>query len=65
MCGLICALHTDRRGYLPHARQELYEAALSMLLTRRDDERDMFVQGDGIRLTELPRIQLLQRPRTG
>ena len=40
MCGLICALHRDRRGYLPHGRKELYDAALSMLLTRRDRERD-------------------------
>ncbi|MET8132782.1 NACHT domain-containing protein [Streptomyces sp. NPDC005251] len=64
MCGLICALHRDRRGYLPHGRQELYDAALSMLLSRRDEERDMFVRGsshDGIHLTELPQIQLLQR----
>ncbi|WP_216590205.1 NACHT N-terminal Helical domain 1-containing protein [Streptomyces brasiliscabiei] len=70
MCGLICALHRDRRGYLPHGRQELYDAALSMLLSRRDEERDMFphggpAYGDGgaheIRLTELPQIQLLQR----
>jgi hypothetical protein len=64
MCGLICALHRDRRGYLPHGRQELYDAALSMLLARRDEERDMFVRGsgrDGIQLTELPQIQLLQR----
>ncbi|MDH6214553.1 NACHT domain-containing protein [Streptomyces pseudovenezuelae] len=64
MCGLICALHRDRRGYLPHGRQELYEAALSMLLARRDAERDMVPQADrstGIHLTELPQIQLLQR----
>ncbi|MGW3494075.1 NACHT domain-containing protein [Streptomyces sp. NPDC001020] len=61
MCGLICALHRDRRGYLPHGRRELYEAALSMLLARRDEERDMFVQQDGIHLTETPQIQLLQR----
>ncbi|MFJ7968681.1 NACHT domain-containing protein [Streptomyces sp. NPDC096324] len=64
MCGLICALHRDRRGYLPHGRQELYDAALSMLLSRRDEERDMFVTGDGhdgVHLTELPQIQLLQR----
>ncbi|NGO13924.1 NACHT domain-containing protein [Streptomyces sp. HC44] len=60
MCGLICALHRDRRGYLPHGRQELYDAALSMLLARRDQERDM-VPHDGIQLTELPQIQLLQR----
>ncbi|MFI9611498.1 NACHT domain-containing protein [Streptomyces sp. NPDC052023] len=60
MCGLICALHRDRRGYLPHGRQELYDAALSMLLARRDEERDM-AGPDGIHLTELPQIQLLQR----
>lgn len=63
MCGLICALHRDRRGYLPHGRQELYDAALSMLLARRDQERDMLPRDprDGIQLTELPQIQLLQR----
>jgi hypothetical protein len=63
MCGLICALHRDRRGYLPHGRQELYDAALSMLLARRDEERDMFPRGggEGVHLTELPQIQLLQR----
>ncbi|WP_255953203.1 NACHT domain-containing protein [Streptomyces odontomachi] len=57
MCGLICALHRDRRGYLPHGRRELYEAALSMLLTRRDRERDMA----GPELSEEPQLQLLQR----
>ncbi|PBC97151.1 NACHT domain-containing protein [Streptomyces sp. Ag82_O1-15] len=63
MCGLICALHRDRRGYLPHGRQELYDAALSMLLSRRDEERDMFApeRTGGIHLTELPQVQLLQR----
>ncbi|MEU5306069.1 NACHT domain-containing protein [Streptomyces noursei] len=60
MCGLICALHRDRRGYLPHGRKELYDAALSMLLSRRDRERDM--RGpDGIELADEPQIQLLQR----
>ncbi|MFE0673312.1 NACHT domain-containing protein [Streptomyces sp. NPDC058867] len=63
MCGLICALHRDRRGYLPHGRKELYDAALSMLLARRDEERDMFRPGEPgeVFLTELPQIQLLQR----
>ncbi|MCX4411191.1 NACHT domain-containing protein [Streptomyces sp. NBC_01764] len=41
MCGLICALQRDRRGYLPGSRRELYEAALAMLLVRRDRERDI------------------------
>ncbi|MFP3988731.1 NACHT domain-containing protein [Streptomyces sp. E11-3] len=57
MCGLICALHRDRRGFLPHGRKDLYTAALSMLLTRRDRERDMRVP----ELREEPQIQLLQR----
>ncbi|MFE6778723.1 NACHT domain-containing protein [Streptomyces sp. NPDC057702] len=60
MCGLICALHRDRRGYLPHGRKELYDAALSMLLTRRDRERDMSGP-DGVELPEEPQVQLLQR----
>ncbi|MFD9408742.1 NACHT domain-containing protein [Streptomyces sp. NPDC059989] len=57
MCGLICALHRDRRGYLPHGRKELYEAALSMLLSRRDRDRDMDVP----ELREEPQLDLLQR----
>ncbi|MFF4645176.1 NACHT domain-containing protein [Streptomyces sp. NPDC001389] len=57
MCGLICALHRDRRGYLPHGRKDLYEAALSMLLSRRDRERDMRLPD----LREAPQLDLLQR----
>ncbi|MFF8097950.1 NACHT domain-containing protein [Streptomyces sp. NPDC016675] len=57
MCGLICALHRDRRGYLPHGRKELYDSALSMLLVRRDRERDMVTP----ELSEEPQLQLLQR----
>lgn len=66
MCGLICALHRDRRGYLPTGRKELYDAALGMLLSRRDRERDMAAPA-GIELSDEPQIQLLQRawiPRT-
>ncbi|MCF3136047.1 NACHT domain-containing protein [Streptomyces olivochromogenes] len=58
MCGLICALHRDRRGYLPHGRKELYDAALTMLLTRRDRERDV---ATGVELQQEPQTQLLQR----
>ncbi|SED11907.1 NACHT domain-containing NTPase [Streptomyces sp. TLI_105] len=60
MCGLICALHRDRRGFLPRGRKALYEAALSMLLSRRDRERDMGAPS-GIALDEAPQIQLVQR----
>ncbi|GAA2942859.1 NACHT domain-containing protein [Streptomyces enissocaesilis] len=58
MCGLICALHRDRRGFLPLGRKDLYTAALSMLLVRRDRERDM---GGVPELREEPQVQLLQR----
>uniref|UniRef100_A0AAU2V4M8 NACHT domain-containing protein n=1 Tax=Streptomyces sp. NBC_00003 TaxID=2903608 RepID=A0AAU2V4M8_9ACTN len=58
MCGLICALHRDRRGFLPYGRKDLYDAALTMLLTRRDRERSM---GGLPELREEPQLQLLQR----
>ncbi|WJV47035.1 NACHT domain-containing protein [Streptomyces flavofungini] len=57
MCGLVCALHRDRRGFLPLGRKDLYTAALSMLLIRRDRERHMAVP----ELREEPQLQLLQR----
>ncbi|WP_370667251.1 NACHT domain-containing NTPase [Streptomyces sp. IBSBF 2507] len=56
MCGLICALHRDRRGYLPPGRKQLYDAALSMLLARRDREREIDVL-----ISEETQIQLLQK----
>jgi hypothetical protein len=57
MCGLICALHRDRHGFLPIGRKELYQAAFSMLLTRRDRERGV----TGAELREEPQLQILQR----
>lgn len=57
MCGMLCALHRERRGFLPQDRKSLYEAALTMLLERRDVERD-------VRATRLPfatQVQLLQK----
>lgn len=60
MCALVCALHRDRRGHLPHSRMELYQAALSMLLVRRDRERSIDTP-EGIQLTEHQSIKLLQR----
>ncbi|MFF8728804.1 NACHT domain-containing protein [Streptomyces sp. NPDC015171] len=60
MCGLICALHRERRGYLPTGRKELYDAALTMLLTRRDRERGMAAV-DGLELGEEAQLELLQR----
>ncbi|MFD5297329.1 NACHT domain-containing protein [Streptomyces mutabilis] len=57
MCGLICALHRERRGYLPTGRKELYDAALTMLLARRDRERGM----EAVDLGEEAQLELLQR----
>ncbi|MFI5860814.1 NACHT domain-containing protein [Streptomyces sp. NPDC051546] len=57
LCGLICALHRERHGFLPSGRKELYTAALSMLLHRRDRERDLRLPD----LAEEPQLQLLQR----
>ncbi|MFG2723089.1 NACHT domain-containing protein [Streptomyces sp. NPDC048416] len=60
LCALVCALNRDRRGHLPHGRMELYEAALSMLLMRRDRERDIDAP-ENLVLTEHQSVQLLQR----
>ncbi|MFJ6075882.1 NACHT domain-containing protein [Streptomyces sp. NPDC093065] len=60
MCGMLCALHRDRRGFLPQDRKSLYEAALTMLLERRDRERELHGP-DGLRLAYATQVQLLQR----
>ncbi|MBQ0868209.1 NACHT domain-containing NTPase [Streptomyces sp. RK75] len=61
MCGLICALHRERHGFLPRGRKALYDAALSMLLERRDRERAVFATGEGVELDEESQVELLQR----
>lgn len=62
MCSLICALHRERRGFLPHGRASLYKAALSMLLERRDMEKDLFSRGDDrLRLDEDSATEPLKR----
>ncbi|MFH8608981.1 NACHT domain-containing protein [Streptomyces sp. NPDC018029] len=57
MCGMLCALHRERRGFLPQDRKSLYEAALTMLLERRDVERDV----TAVRLPFAIQVQLLQK----
>ncbi|WP_051942769.1 serine protease [Streptacidiphilus rugosus] len=61
MCSLICALNADRRGHLPNGRMALYDAALEMLLVRRDEERGVDPASEGIRLTEAQQLALLQK----
>ncbi|GAA2800040.1 NACHT domain-containing protein [Crossiella cryophila] len=41
LCALLCALNLDRRKQLPPDRMKLYEAALELLLDRRDAEREV------------------------
>ncbi|GAA0279252.1 NACHT domain-containing protein [Streptomyces polychromogenes] len=60
MCALLCALNRDRRMRLPRARKELYDAALDMLLVRRDTEREI-AGVEGVYLTRDEQILLLQR----
>lgn len=60
MCGLLCALHRERHGSLPRSRKELYEAALSMLLERRDTERGIRAIG-GLHLDKENQTRLLQK----
>ncbi|MFE1958285.1 NACHT domain-containing protein [Streptomyces sp. NPDC059479] len=60
MCALLCALNRDRRMQLPRARKELYDAALEMLLVRRDTEREI-LGVEGVNLTRDEQTALLQR----
>lgn len=62
MCGLICALHRERRGHLPRSRKALYDAALTMLLYRRDLERDVYAAGGHpVELDDESQTALLQK----
>ncbi|SFG66838.1 NACHT domain-containing protein [Streptomyces mirabilis] len=60
MCALLCALNRDRRMQLPRARKELYDAALEMLLVRRDTEREI-TSVEGVSLSRDEQTALLQR----
>ncbi|MEU1515283.1 NACHT domain-containing protein [Streptomyces sp. NPDC005811] len=60
MCALLCALNRDRRMQLPRARKELYDAALDMLLVRRDTEREI-ASVEGVVLSRDEQTALLQR----
>ncbi|MBO8196579.1 NACHT domain-containing protein, partial [Streptomyces oryzae] len=62
MCGLICALHRERHGFLPRGRKALYDAALSMLLERRDRERAVYAAHPAsVELDEESQVELLQK----
>lgn len=58
LCALICALHGDRRMKLPRDRMDIYEAALDMLLERRDLERG--INADDVQLSRREKTLLLE-----
>src|SRR5262249_32075208 len=43
LCAMLCALNLDRHSHLPRDRIGLYNAALDMMLERRDAEREVTV----------------------
>ena len=58
LCALVCALNRERRTQLPRDRMEIYEAALDMLLERRDRERGVELISSPLTRTE--KLLLLQ-----
>ncbi|NBH06890.1 NACHT domain-containing protein [Amycolatopsis sp. SID8362] len=59
LCAMICALNLDRRANLPRDRMTLYEAALDMLLERRDADKRVPV-GGGAQLSAVEKRALLR-----
>lgn len=58
MAAMLCALNLDRETYLPPDRMGIYQAAVDMLLQRRDTERG--VPSTLPEMTTRERLQLLQ-----
>lgn len=60
LCALVCALNRDRRMELPRDRIGLYDAALDMLLDRRDPARGVTAP-EGLSFDPREQAVLLQR----
>ncbi|MDG4839306.1 NACHT domain-containing protein [Micromonospora sp. WMMD967] len=58
LCAMLCALNLDRDSNLPRDRMDVYQAALDMLLHRRDSQRG--VPTEVPELTSRDQAQLLQ-----
>lgn len=58
LCAMLCALNLDRDSNLPRNRMDIYQAAIDMLLHRRDDKRG--VHNPLPELTTGDQLQLLQ-----
>ncbi|MGV9314965.1 NACHT domain-containing protein [Streptomyces sp. NPDC003691] len=63
LCTLVCALHTQYDGRLPHGPWTLYREALELLLGERDARRAVGRSGEpeGIRMSAGECFQVLQR----
>jgi hypothetical protein len=60
LCALICALNWDRQMELPVDRAGIYEAALDMLLDRRDQQRGVSAP-EGVQFAPREQAVLLQQ----
>ncbi|MFE0458469.1 NACHT domain-containing protein [Kitasatospora sp. NPDC058965] len=61
LCAMVCALHREWEGGLPERRMEVYDAALEMLLLRRDQARQITALPEGRRLSKEEQLAPLQR----
>jgi hypothetical protein len=59
LCAMLCALNLDRDSNLPRSRMEIYQAAVDMLLKRRDEKRG--VHSTMPDLTSRDQLELLQQ----
>ncbi|MEU8020992.1 NACHT domain-containing protein [Micromonospora haikouensis] len=58
LCAMLCALNLDRDSNLPRNRMDIYQAAIDMLLHRRDSQRGVFTNLPD--LTSRDQAQILQ-----
>lgn len=59
LCAMLCALNLDRDSNLPRNRMDIYQAAVDMLLKRRDEKRGVHTTLP--ELTSRDQLQLLQQ----
>lgn len=60
LCAMICALHRERLHRLPSERVQLYEQCVEMLLTGRDEVRDLPSLKDYPALNHNQKLRLCQ-----
>lgn len=60
LCAMLCALNLDRRKNLPPDRMKLYDAAIELLVERRDIERDIPTAVGHLQLGIKTKISILQ-----